>query len=178
MGMATNNEFAARLARIEAGGENTRHTMFVGMDEKLTLSPEQAGSLYVEQLVAPKKSAKPLISVIVALMLGILGVFLGSYAEFYVLGLPTELDADTMLVIEAALAMCIAFGLGQAFRLSSMLHLGANAAGVLAAICLMHNVVHLYPDLFARVFAPEWTEQVISTTELHTVVFRGKPITF
>ncbi|NBE08567.1 hypothetical protein [Paragemmobacter ruber] len=32
-------EFAARLARIEAGGINTNRTLFVGMEEMLHLPP-------------------------------------------------------------------------------------------------------------------------------------------
>ena len=42
----------------------------------------------------------------------------------------------------------------------------------------MHNLVHVAPQVFARVFPQPWVETVLATTQMNSVLLPGKSITF
>jgi hypothetical protein len=49
-----------------------------------------------------------------------------------------------------------------------------TAMGVLAAIVSFHNLVHLYPAQFADMFSPTFVQQVVTTTDANSIIWRGK----
>ena len=45
--------------------------------------------------------------------------------------------------------------------------------GIFAMVGLMHNAVHALPGVFSGLFSPDWTEEIIASSEPGTLYFRG-----
>lgn len=67
-----------------------------------------------------------------------------------------------------ALVLAMIFGLRSPFRLLCVL------LGVGAAMAGFHNLVHMYPDLFAQVFSPEWVSQLRLSAPNNSWLFMGQ----
>ena len=113
-------------------------------------------------------------SIVGAFVLGLLAVAISRYVRFTFSGSTlTGEDADTMMLIDAGLAMAIGFVLKQLFRLKGAAQETAKTVGVVAMICTMHNLVHMWPGAFEMAFSPDWVSDVIEMTEPKSILFRG-----
>jgi len=118
-------------------------------------------------------------AIVGAFVVGMISVFVARYVRFHLGmgGLAGE-DADTMMLIDAAMGIGAGFVLRMIFHFEAKVFQTAQAAGVVAMIAVMHNFVHWAPGVFDVIFAPDWTREVITTTEPNSILFRGVTFTF
>ena len=170
------NDFYERLARIEAGGTNTRHTLFVGSDETYLLPRKEVAQASKTEVLT--NAAYPL-TMLVALILGMMAVFAVKLLRFHLAGnvaIGTEPLNDLALESALALILCVAVGRWiwhDAGRMRSW-----QAMGVLFMAVGWHNIVHLVPNLFRLLFSEIWTAHVLATTEFSSLIIRGYTIPF
>jgi hypothetical protein len=174
-----NAEFTARLARINAGVGNTRYTLFVGMDEAFNVTEK---ALKQARMPVSAQKADEIVSITtltMAFVTGIVAYGAALYLRFFVLGISAEGSySDVVLVANGLCAVAIAVLIGQLLRLSGLSHLTAQSLGVIAALCLMHNIVHQAPEISDMLFSPQWTAQIVSSTEPLSLQFRDLSLTF
>lgn len=156
----TNAEaFAARLARIEQGGPNTKNTIFIGQDEQHDLGKK----VFIKQSKSREiagNAAYPL-SLIGAFVLGLVAVALSFYARFQVMQGEVHLDDPGLeMALSGGLGIALSFVLAQMFRLTSKEHKGMQSAGVFVMVCALHNLAHWAPGPMAVVFSSEWVQRV------------------
>ncbi|MBD3679334.1 MAG: hypothetical protein HUJ27_13180 [Rhodobacteraceae bacterium] len=78
----------------------------------------------------------------------------------------------------------IALAFGMSYMVKSMLdvegrpYLVAQAAGIWVGAGTMHNLVHLYPDLFAMIYSREWIMMVLFGTEPNSVALLYRDVFF
>ncbi len=165
-------QFEERLRRISAGGANTMTQVYVGpVEETATGTPKK-------RVVSPLPTMRETIgypaSIVGAFLLGMLAVLITRWVRFTMAGgTLTGEDADIMMAIDGGLALAIGFVLKQMFRLSGKVQETAKTMGIFAMICVMHNLVHVWPGAFEKAFSPEWVTNVVETTEPNSVLFRG-----
>ncbi len=113
-------------------------------------------------------------SIVGAFVIGMLAVLITRWVRYTLAGgtLSGE-DADITMAIDAGLALAIGFVLKQMFRFSGKIQETAKTMGIFAMICVMHNMVHLWPGAFELAFSPEWVTDVVETTEPKSILFRG-----
>lgn len=136
--------------------------------------PGQA--MYEEHLakamrVSGTRRRTTLMSLMLALMLGLMAVLLSQYANFHYLSahLPQPV-LDQGRVVDIALAATAALLLVVVFRKTSFAHLLATTAGVVVMLAAMHNLVWVAPDTFAQLFSEDWVAGILSATEPNTFV--------
>lgn len=108
-----------------------------------------------------------------AFLVAILGVFLARYARFHVIGGDPAAMSDVSLLIEAGLAAGIGFVFRSAMKFETKEFMTANAAGIIVAVCTLHNLVHWFPNVYDNLFSPEYTDMVILMTDSNSLLIRG-----
>ena len=165
-------QFSDRLQRIAAGGENTMGQIYVGSAEDSVRDKRGKGG--VSALPTLRETIGYPMSIVGAFLIGMLAVFITRYVRYTVAGgTLTGEDADIMMAIDGGLALAIGFVLKQIFRFSGKAQETAKTVGIFVMICVMHNLVHMWPGAFEMAFSPEWVTDVIETTEPKTILFRG-----
>lgn len=167
-----NEEFLARIARIQAGQGNTNATVFVGMHESFVYNrPVQRKVTRAGEIRG--NTAYPL-SILCAFLLGLFGVAFGRYVRFQMMQTAIP-DADPTMdwLVNGAIGLMIAFALSQVFRLRAKEYLGVQLLGVFVMMCTFHDLVHLMPDQFEKAFSQDWVQMMLTTTEPNSVLFRG-----
>lgn len=171
-----NSQFQERLKRISAGGPNTTGQVYVGPPEAMT---DRKGRK-IRSSTGPDALDKVLypLSMIGAFMVGVFAVFLIRLARFYLLdgGLTGE-NADLWMIFDSVFAIGIVIILRSVFRAKGKALEVAKAIGIIATVLTMHIFVHLMPGFFSSVFSPEWTQQVIATTDRHTALTHQLSVT-
>lgn len=169
----TNEEiFAARIARIQAGAENTKGTIFVGQDERHHLGrPETKRP--AKGTEAARNTLYPL-SLIGAFGLGLLAVALGSYARFQLMAGQDALeDADLEMAISGVIGLALSFVLAQLFRLTSKEHKGMQGAGVFVMVCAFHNLAFWAPGPMSALFSPAYVAGIQAEAPPNSARIRG-----
>jgi hypothetical protein len=165
-------QFQVRLKRIAAGGPNTLGHVYVG----ITGQGEPRQRFRVPRLRAA--SIVPLLifpfTFVGALSIGLVSVLLARLVrvQFYGGGLTGD-QAEMLMLMDASMALIFAFILRWMFQYRAPVMKSASTIGVACMIVAMHNFVHLAPDIFSVVFPAEWVRNVIVTTEMDSVLFRG-----
>lgn len=116
------------------------------------------------------------LSFVRAALVGMVAVFLSRYIRFQLTGGTLSggaEGADIFMMIDGAIAASAGFALKEVFRIQDKTLQMAQTVGVVMMLLLMHNLVHIAPNLFANVFSPEWTQDVLDTSEPNSVLFRG-----
>ncbi|GHC43638.1 hypothetical protein [Neogemmobacter tilapiae] len=178
------NEFAARIQRIQNAQGSFRSTLYVGDDQKpmpgfskrkAKEQAQQANSFLVMDEDRPQKSkATRLLLTPLALALGAATVVALRAVDFHVPGLTLTFgNAAQTMAVTLALATMFAILAGQAIGLTKPQHVLAAFVGVLGAMLGMHNLVHLAPDQFATIFSPAWVAQIQATMPANSVVVAG-----
>ncbi len=110
-----------------------------------------------------------------AAFVGMVAVFLSRYIRFHLTGggLTGGENADIVMMIDGGIAVVAGFALKQLLSIENKTLQLAQTVGVGIMILTMHNLVHLSPAVFSTVFSPEWTEEVIESTEPKSLLFMG-----
>ncbi len=85
-------------------------------------------------------------------------------------------DPNLIMATETGASLILAAFLLLFFPFSGFGYKLVQIAVVAVAITGMHNVVHSVPGLFSKMFSPEWTAQVLESTEPNSVLFQGETI--
>ena len=169
----TNYDFALRLKRIEANARARTQRLFVGEDESYIV-PRRTYVVQRTGIAGLLGNAMYPVSMVLAVLLGLIAHAAGMIMRFYVQGLPDwkanpDLEMLKQLVMGYALAMVFGYLIGlRSSTLTPLKSLGA-ALGVL----FFHNAVHLYPQVFARMTSALWVSQMIAHTHAHSLLWRG-----
>ena len=171
-------DFADRLARIEQNIADARQLLWVGVDEVYSL-PLRVRKARVTGFQALLQNAMYPLAMVAAVVLGAVSHCIGQIVRFRVQGLP-DLNAnpDIEMLGQVILGIAISMILGYVFRLHSRSFMSLKSTGVVFGVLFMHNAVHLYPAVFARLTSAMWTNQVISHTQPHSMLWRGISFVF
>lgn len=164
--------FAARLARIEAGGPNTKGTIFVGQDEQHHLGNKAVGK-QGKSSAATSTSLTPL-SLIAAFGFGLLAAGIASYARFQLsANLPQLEDPDLEMAFLIGTGFVLSLVMAQLLRLTSIKHKALQLVGVFVMACGFHNLAHWLPGPMSRALSPDWVLQVQTEAPPNSARFRG-----
>ena len=156
-------EFAARVSRIETRGAGVAEVFNGGGQSALQ---KQRG-----RKRHPGKSG--LIKVPLAFVSGAASFMVAEYATFRLGELPKELsDPDYILGGETALALAVFLIVRLIFELTGKMYFLLGLTGLVASITMMHNLVHMAPEIWAMAFSQEWVSELQSSTEPNTAMFR------
>lgn len=113
-------------------------------------------------------------SILGAFLLGMLAVFAARYARFHIMGgsMVGE-DADIAMMIDGGLAMGVGFLFRSMFNFQAKEFVTAKTFGIVAMICVMHNLVHWAPEAFAVLFDVDYVLLTLEMTEPNSILFRG-----
>ncbi len=173
-------QFQDRLKRVKSGGSNTTSQVYAG-----TTEPPRMRKRYETRVTQDMVSDTPKFGARLPLYL-ISGVLIGAGAAVMArntrfrleLGELTGLNADLFMAVDIVLALTLAIILRVIFRFQSKVHGVAKFVGVLAAVLLMHNAVHIVPGLFEKAFSVRWVSQVVSTTKPQSILIAGRSYDF
>lgn len=113
-------------------------------------------------------------AIVGAFLLGMIMVLLLSYIRFHLgMGALAGDEAKGMMLADLALAIAGGFVIKQIFHFEAKVFQSAQMAGVFAMVAVMHNFVHWMPKPFELAFSPDWTAQVIASTEPNSLLFGG-----
>jgi hypothetical protein len=182
------SEFAARMARIEAGTGSYRTTIYVGNEE--TVRPEHFARTMKKKSVRVTTEVKadqdgdqrPLAAILampLAFLIGCAAMVLWRMADFHFPGLQSNFaNPDQTLAVTAATSMVLAILLCQTVSLTAPQHVLAAFLGVIAMALGFHNLVHVAPDQFAKLFSPAWVTEVLGATKPMSLVWHGVTYAF
>ena len=166
-------DFALRLKRIEASAVARTQRLFVGEDESYIV-PRRNRVVKQTGLAALLGNAMYPVSLVLAVVLGVLAHAAGMIIRFYLQGLTNwkanpDLEMVKQVVLGYALAMVFGYLLG--LRSSTLTPLKSLGAGL--GVLFFHNAVHLYPQVFARLTSELWVSQMMAHTHAHSLLWRG-----
>lgn len=169
-------EFQARLARIQAGTGFTKTTVYVGADSAFTYLPQSRRKAGMGQVVG---NAGLALGFPMAMVVGFLGYALERYANFVLGGQPDpRANIDIEMLKMAATAFGIAVVASHLMGLRDRGLLVAKALGVVVGMLFFHNLVHIWPQAFDRMFSPIWVARVLTETAPHSLLWRGVSFPF
>ncbi|MDU8926962.1 hypothetical protein RXV86_06165 [Alisedimentitalea sp. MJ-SS2] len=164
------SEFAARIHRIEARG--------TGITEMLTGDERQIIGARKALRQAKGTCTGWVVKTPLALAVGALSFVAAKFTTFSIGEIPEEFShPDYILGGEVMLALALIFTCRLFFSLSHKTHMVLSLAGLVAMLGLMHNLVHLEPDLWAQVFSYDWVANVLASTKPNTAQFRDMVFT-
>ena len=170
---AQKSEFLARLNRIENGTGSSKSTLYVGLDETV-LANSKANERLKKQAAAIPAKPLGLFAAILSLVFGAGVVGLVSYLQFSITGEAVSLAAsDVRMGIHGGVALTIAMFCGFMVKMPLLKYTPIAAFGAVLGLAGFHNLVHVYPAQFANMFSPIWVEQVVTTTEANSIIWRG-----
>ena len=166
-------DFAARVARIQSNIAGAQQLLFVGADEVYSM-PRRDRKPKVSRLRALMGKLLYPVSIVVAVALGIAAHGVGQVARFYVQGLPDlKANPDTEMLVQMIVGIVVSMFLGFAFGLNTKAFTTLKSVGVVIGILIFHNFVHLWPQQFAALTSEQWVDQVVSTTNGSSILWRG-----
>jgi hypothetical protein len=175
--MSQNNpDFAARVARIEAGAKASRQLLYVGADEvyevplRVRVIQESSGQAMFRKLGA-------VFEMLVTLVLGAASHGLAQIGRFVLQGVAAPLaspDLEMLLQFESGFVVATVLGIALGVKWKSRTLFKAIGAG--AGVLLFHNAVHQFPELFAAVTSAEWVSSILAHTQAHSILWRGAAI--
>ena len=173
--MAANDDFAARLARVQAN--KGQSVIMVGQDESFVHRRKE-----VVQVARHREVAGNLLypaSLAGAFVLGMIAVAMGYYARFHIMSGHSELpDADLEMALTAFIGICTSFALAQMFKITSKEHKALQSAGIFMMVAGFHNLFFWAPGVMAVAFSPEYVVQTTLYAEPNSLRYRGVYIPF
>jgi hypothetical protein len=171
-------EFSARIARINAGAMNTRTTVYVGVEEAFSFVPK-ARAVQGEGLVGVLQNAGYPLAFLASVLLGIAAHVATVWFRFKLTGMPDpSVDPNLEMGVSLALGFTVALVAGYILGLSSRETMPMKSLGVLLGMLFFHNAVHAWPQVFEAAFNKVWVNEIVSSTEAHSLLFRGISFTF
>lgn len=173
--MTNDDIFAARLARNRSGAECTRHTVFVGQQDRF--QRDQAVAPPVSRSRDIARSMHYPAPILGPFALGLFAVALGNYARFHVTaGRVAFEDADLEMGVAIVIGLAVSFVLAQMLRLTAKEHKAAQGAGVFAMVCAFHNFAHRAPGPMSVAFSSDHVLQIQAEAPPNSARFRGSYI--
>ncbi|TNF20335.1 MAG: hypothetical protein EP318_11135 [Rhodobacteraceae bacterium] len=167
--------FHARLQRINAGQFSRVPQPGVGDETKRAWATKRT-RVSKSDLDETAGGTNPL-ACLWALVTGILAFGLSQLASFHFAGLPDPtMSADMRMGIDALFAVGMLLSFSLFFDIPGKMAMLFKLVGIFAAMSLMHNFVHLFPDVFRTAFSWEWVRFVQSGSEPVSILFRGESI--
>jgi len=171
-------EFSARIARINAGAMNTRTTVYVGVDDAFSFLPK-ARVMRGEGLVGAMQNAGYPLAFAASVLIGTVAHALTVYFRFKLTGLPDPTaDPTVEMSVTLVSGFVTALVLGYLSGLSSRATVAMKFLGVVLGMLFFHNAVHAWPQVFEPMFSTVWVNQIVTSTEAHSLLFRGISFTF
>jgi hypothetical protein len=171
-------EFSARIARINAGAMNTRTTVYVGVDDAFSFIPK-ARVMRGEGLIGVMQNTGYPLAFVASVLIGIVAHALTVWCQFKLTGLPdAAVDPTTAMGVTLVLGFVTALVLGYLSGLSSRESMAMKSLGVVLGTLFFHNAVHVWPQVFEQAFSKVWVAHIVTTTEAHSLLFRGISFTF
>jgi hypothetical protein len=168
-------EFADRLSRIEAGVGSAKTTLYVGLDEAYTVKYRPRGNGVLDT----RRSTGVFIRSLSGFLVGVTANAAARWVDYFLTGLPdASKSVDVTLTMEFVIALMLSAIIGMFLGIGLRKLLVARLLGIAAGILGLHNLVHAYPAPFEMAYSTEWVESVQSTTEAHSILWRGVSITF
>jgi hypothetical protein len=179
--MDQREEFYNRLERVSRPSQGVLHRMGPSQTRthgrnqhlKEMLARHRAQGVHGASAIEPRLKLTQVLCYLLAFAMGGLAAVIARWLRFQLSDGVISVSADLDLALDVIFAIVIAFILREAVSLSAVKHMGAQFAGILLAMVTMHNVVHEMPDVFSRLFSPQWVAHVTDTTEPGTLSFRG-----
>lgn len=171
-------EFAARIARIEAGGGHRRSTIFVGPDEVFQFV---GGPRVVRRAGLATTLGNILypFTLVLCVAIGVLALAIGRCLQFHLVTFDVSGgNADIKLMIDIGAGLLIAMGFGMLDRMWLPDQVISRLTGVVLGALGLHNLVHMYPQIFDRLFSESWVSGILASTEAQSLLWRGVSYTF
>ncbi|MBI1172724.1 hypothetical protein GC209_15110 [bacterium] len=174
----THYDFALRLKRIEASAQARTQRLFVGEDESYVV-PRRERKVERSRLAVMFGNAAYPLSMGMAVALGFGAQGLGMVIRFWVEGLRDwNANPDIEMVKELVLAYALAMVLGYLLGLRSTTLTSLKVLGAALGVLFFHNLVHLYPAIFAKLTSQLWVSQMMAHTKAHAMMWRGISFAF
>lgn len=165
--MADQETFQERLLRIAAEKESGPVT------ENKSAKREKYSAAGIPSM---RENILYPLSFVRAVFVGVIAVFVSRFIRYHLAGgslAGSQESADLVMMIDGIIAVGAGFALKELFKISDKSLQLAQTVGVFMMIVLMHNLVHMVPGLFGMIFSPEWVQDVLTTTEPKSILFRG-----
>ncbi|WP_460273567.1 hypothetical protein [Celeribacter sp. ULVN23_4] len=180
--MDQREEFYSRLGRVSRAPEKSLHAMGPAQTRnhgrnqhlKQMLERHKAQGVHGSMSGEPRLKLTLVLSYLLAVAMGGLAALIARWLRFQISDDALQVSVNIDFLLNLVFAVLIAFILRELVSLSAVKHMGAQFAGILLALVTMHNVVHEMPDLFSRLFSPQWVSHVTATTDPGTVSFLGQ----
>jgi hypothetical protein len=170
------SEFTARIARIESGAAASKQLLFVGTDEVYHV-PLKVRKVQVTAGERLFRGLGVLFETGYAVILGAAAHGVALIAEFILQGVPqTPVNADADLLVQVGIGLVIATVAGALLGIRWRSLVLAKTIGVVASVLLLHNAVHLFPDVFEALTSRPWVDQILAHTRAHSILWRGVSI--
>lgn len=176
--MATQGQdiFQQRLARIHAGQFSRVPEPGVGDENKRAWATKKT-VVSRSELDEAATGGHPL-SFLWAFLVGILAHVLSQLAAFHFAGLPDPtMTADKRMAVDVLFAVGMVLSFPLFFDMPGKVNMLFKLLGVAASICLLHNLVHIFPGPFEAAFSWEWVRFITSVSEPQSLFFRGESFT-
>lgn len=166
-------EFSERISRIAKHASSGKQLLFVGTDEVYAMPRRDRKAKASKIKTAVINILYPFL-VAAAVSLGALSHAIGQVARFHVQGLPVlNASPDIEMAVQFALGIGISMLLGYVLLLNSKAMTMFKAVGVCIGVLGYHNAVHLWPQEFAKVTSQLWVNQIMTHTQLYSIIWRG-----
>lgn len=171
--------FRAKVTRIEKRGPVMQIAPIGPADEQVRNSRKELRRARREAAAVkiPREKIRPVVF-LTALVLGAAAVVAVRYgrAEWLTDMFPAALAGEkagmTMLSdFGAALFLCLVIKVVLGAR--SRQFVAAQTIGAAVMVLAMHNLVHAAPDLWQMAFPQSWVNEVVATTEPHSILITG-----
>lgn len=140
-------------------------------------APIDAAKPQVDLLPDWKANIKHPVTLVSAVLLGMLAVFIARLARFHLTGgTLAGNNADVTMIIDASVALACAFAVFGILKIKGYDFKAAQAVGVILMVGLMHNFVQAAPGAFGLLFSKEWTQDIVNNSESGSIYLRGKYI--
>lgn len=170
-------QLSERLARIEASRARNagKIALHVGEAEVYVTSlealrPREGGARRL------MRNALYPLSFVAAFAVGAASLPISTAVRARIVPYPSVAEApagDAPMIVAMVLGLMVSLVLAQALRFRAKELATAQAAGVWAAFCTLHNLAFWLPDLSALLFTPEWVALQQHMTLPGTAMFRG-----
>lgn len=159
--------FAERLARIAAQAGNTNGAVHIGMDGAV---PAAVATRWRQgmagRLVAAAVDGLSPWSAPAALFSGAAAMLVAHLGRSWSFGLGQGMAG---ILFDLSIALLVIVLLRGMLRLRGSGALALQLTGAAIVAGGLHNAVHQWPQVFAAVFPPAWTETVLTATQPMTV---------
>lgn len=152
--------FQARLQRMASHSGNTNATLHIGMSDQLERAAFNRRAIAAGP-AAPKEPSSAPLHLGLAIVSGGMG---WAWAHWLRVTMMPATDPLVALLADLSLGVTALLLLRAILGLHGKAILVLQLLGMSAGILFLHNAVHQWPELFARVFPAPWVSSVLTDT--------------